>query len=191
MKGAPTLLFTCVLLSAGCYSLTNFQSPEVLPPRAWSLTLGAASKPEVAAMARYGLFHGVDVGGKLSLPHGALTADVKWQVLRHPLCAAADFGASYGHRVPTLDTKADQEFITFYPELLVGTNRLYAAVRTMKLYTVEHRPRSATSSKWCPEIFVGASFGGNHRVICEGTLTCLGEWPRLTPGLGVAYQYRP
>ncbi len=59
-------LLAGVLLCAGCASLTNFQSPEVLPPGRASVGGGLAYNhplPEGNFLFRYGLFDNVDVGG--------------------------------------------------------------------------------------------------------------------------------
>ena len=194
-------LLAGVPLCAGCASVTNFQSPEVLPPG--NVSFGgslayAHPLPEANFLFRYGLFGNVDIGAKLTLP-ALVTADVKWQFVRNPLSIAFDVGGSYGHSPFIFDVMAETKSYTVYPELLVGNGHFYAAARALMVRIDEiketHGIRLDSTTTWLPQVFVGGLFGDRLRVIPELSLT-FGEFYRRTllppvSGIGIALQYGP
>jgi hypothetical protein len=180
--------------------MTNFQSPEALPPGNVSvgggLAYGWSSLPEANLLLRYGLFDNVDVGAKLTLPE-LVTADVKWQFAKTPFSLAFDVGGSYGHTPFIVDVMDEAKSYTVYPELLVGSDRFHAAVRALMVHSDEikktHSIRLDSTTMWYPQVFVGGSSGDRFRVISELSLT-FGLWNRrMRPnlGIGVAFQYGP
>ena len=196
MKSVVTLalLLTGALLCAGCFSLTNFQSPEVLLPRRTSVGMGLTYSyplPEANLMVRYGLSDNVDVGGKLSLPFDALTADAKWQLSRGPRPVALDFGGSFGLFAGEIDAPEDLGFITAFPELLLGFGRMSGAARVMMVYQVDLRYHRNNSVSWVAQLFFGGPLGSDSRVRWEASLRSMsGAWFPM-PGIGVSYQFRP
>jgi hypothetical protein len=195
-----TILLAAVLLGAGCVSLTNFQSPQALPPGSSSVGGGLSlhnvhwwsyPMPEADFLLRYGLSDGIDVGSKVALPFLSATADVKWQFLRGPFAAAFDVGGSYSYAPRMIDMSSEVNVFGVYPELIVGSERIYGAARMLRVHAGEFvTPLTA----WHPQVFVGGSFGDQFRVTPELSLT-IGLWdpadrsPVL--GLGVAFTYCP
>jgi hypothetical protein len=94
---ARSALLAGLILLAGCYSLTNFQSPEVLPAGNVAVGAGLASafstryseypslQCEGDILVRCGLGSNIDVGAKISGPFGSLAADAKWQIASSPM----------------------------------------------------------------------------------------------------------
>ncbi len=195
-------LLAGVLLYAGCASVTNYQSPEVLPSGKAAVGGGVAYAyplPEANLLFRYGLFSNVDFGAKLTLP-ALVTADVKWLFVKSPFSLAFDVGGSYGHAPFIFDVADEAKVYAVYPELLVGIGRFYAAARALMVHTDEirttHGVKLDSTTTWLPQVFVGGSFGDRLRVIPELSLT-FGEFYRRTllvlpvPGIGIALQYGP
>jgi len=195
------ILLAGVLLCASCVSLTNFQSPQALPPGSSSVGGGLALNyplPEADFLFRYGLFNSVDVGGKVALPFLSATADVKWQFLRGPVGAAFDVGGSYGRAPYLFDISNEANVFGVFPGLLVGSERVYTAVRMLMMHTDEfktsHGERLSSYTNWYPQVFVGGSFGDRFRVMPELSLTfSLWNHPNARPvvGIGVAFTYGP
>ena len=195
------ILLVGVLLCASCVSLTSFQSPQALPPGSTSVGGGLALNyplPEADFLFRYGIFNGVDVGGKVSLPFASVTADVKWQFLRGPLSAAFDVGGSYSRAPGLPDISSEANVFGVFPELLVGSEWIYAAGRMLMMHTDEfkttHGEPLRSYTNWYPQVFVGGSFGDRFRVMPELSLTfSLWNHPNARPvlGIGVAFTYGP
>ncbi len=187
------------LLCAGCMSFTSFQTPEVMPTRGKSIGMGMAHTGvtfEGDLMARYGLFKNADAGAKLSFPLASISADLKYQLLRKPLLVAADVGLSYGRFCDMPDAGNDYDYLTLYPELLLGTSHVYTAVRATGEYEIEHVKydhHTNVTARWLPQLFLGGSFGNRFRIQPELYLTVpwSGGKPDILPGIGLAFQYRP
>jgi hypothetical protein len=197
------LLLAVVLCGADCVSLTSFQSPAVLKPGLSSTGGGLAASvwegvpwPEVDFFYRYGLFSRVDVGTKIVLPSACIAADMKLQLLSGPFLAALDVGGSYG-RSPYIDGLTQNgDVIGAWPELIVGTARVYASARALMVHRVDHYldGPSAKKTTWIPQVFVGGSFGDQLRVKPALSLTLTPEYrSRLSvvPGIGVAIESWP
>lgn len=201
------VLLAGVLVCVGCVSLTSFQSPVSLSPGSTSVGGGLAVNywasdglplPEADFLVRYGVFKGVDVGGKVSLPFASVSADVKWQFLNGPLLAALDVGGSYGHSPFLNDVIDEAVYLSAYPALLVGSDRVYVAARPLMVHTDERRlahgvPVSSYTD-WYPQVIVGGSFGDRLRVMPELSFAFgMGnrQNPSILPGIGIAIRYGP
>ena len=202
MRHELAYLLIGVLFCAAC-SLTSLQSPEVLPPGHTSVGLGlsyypASYLPEGDLCFRHGISSNIDMGAKIAVPALSISGDVKCQLLKNPLLMALDFGGSYGYAPPIPDeTGGSGDIITAYPELIVGNNRFYGALRPMIVYSIGHsaHPGGAQNSyaDWFPQVFAGGSFG--HRFVVMPEVS-LGFWRQdgstyLLPGFGAAFQWRP
>jgi hypothetical protein len=197
-------LFAGVLVCAGCFSLTSFQSPEVLRARhasfgaglnmsvaggSWAGDFSPYPWPEIDLMARYGLGRNVDIGGKITGPWASGAADVKWQFLRRPLLMAFGFGGSYG------DYPGNYEgYWSVYPELFLGSHRVFCAARAVRLYELQHEQHGTyVDGQWMPIFSVGGSFGGKFRVMPELSVRMEEAYTdgklQPVPGIGVAFQY--
>ena len=202
------VLLASAMLCIGCFSLTSFQSPQVLPQGSTSVGGGLAAYwwdnydfplPEADFVLRYGLFKTVDVGGKLSLPAASVSADVKWQFLNGPLLAALDIGGSYS-RLPymtDINEGGDKDILTLCPEIVVGRDWIYASARALIVNSIGrsyNNRRPATTTGWFPQVVVGGSFGDRLRVMPELSLAYglgSGEHPSVLPGVGIAVKYGP
>jgi hypothetical protein len=200
------VLLAGALLCVGCFSLTSFQSPQALPPGSTSVGGGLAAYwwvnygsplPEADFLFRYGLFKSVDVGGKVSLPLASVSADAKWQFLNGPLLAALDVGGSYGRSPYMFDISEEADYLTAYPQLIVGSDRIHASARVPIVHHIGYKYndwRPDTTTNWYPQVLVGGSFGDRLRVMPELSLT-FGtgnrQSPRVLPGIGLAFRYGP
>lgn len=135
-------LCSSVLLS-GCYTFGHFNSPKVLEHDQGEIMVGMTGlvvsdakylmPVEVNIGARYGIGSNVDIGGRIfGIPfvYGGIMADIKYQLTTTLPYLATDFGVSYiGQNAG--DSLHKLHMFAFYPSLIVGTERLYAAARAV------------------------------------------------------------
>jgi hypothetical protein len=135
-------LCSSVLLS-GCFSYGHFNSPKVLEQDQGEIMVGMTGlvvsdakylmPAEVIIGARYGIGSNVDIGGRIfGIPfvYGGIMADIKYQLTTTLPYLATDFGVSYiGQNAG--DSLHKLHMFAFYPSLIVGTERLYAAARAV------------------------------------------------------------
>ena len=207
-KNSRNLLFlklpVLFLTFTGCFSLSTFQSPQVLEKGQKSFGLGTAgfydheSKnyaiSEFDIFGRYGLTNQLDGGIKIfGLPFlfGGIQADLKYQLVNEPLFVSLDMASFYAI-ASTSDDEDENSIATFgfTPLILVGNRWLFSGVKINYFTRVDKidflgsstKPRSFTNM---PALVFGVKLGKKAHFIPEVNIYFLDGDTVLLFGLGL------
>lgn len=198
------LHFLALLLGlTGCFSLSTFQSPQVLEPGQKSLGFGVSGfyieSEDVSGIiefdifGRYGLANRLDGGIKIfGLPAiaGGIQGDLKYQVLKDPFFLSFDLASFYA-TIPTLFDE-DENINTFgiTPLILVGNRTFYGGAKIYSISRFDKIDLFGSISKLratesMPALVLGATLGKNAKIIPEVNIYFFGGETVLIFGIGL------
>lgn len=189
------LLLCLVFTMIGCVSLSTYQSPKIVEKGSGQVGIGMLAGfgddevglGEVALIGRYGLAEKFDIGVKITnvpvlIPYYNVYADVRYQILAHPLYVSGSLGTSV-FRIDDFYT------LGLYPTVMAGTDRVYAGAKWIFALSASESAQESFGTNF-PGAVVGTTIGKNYRVHVMPEINVYFSNELIVfPGLSVAYNF--